>query len=255
MNIYDSFAHSYDTHFHTDLEDLPLYREMARRTGGPILELMCGTGRLLLPLAEDGYHLTGVDSSLPMLEVARATAAEAGLASRLTLLHGDARTIDLPPHHFALAFVAINSFMHLQRVKDQLAALRTTHQALLPGGLFIIDLFNPNPIHMAEEDNRLMLERHYTMNGRRVYKLFASESDPATQTTRMTYFFDELDEQGTITRRVMEFTMRWLYRYELEHLLARAGFVLQALYGSYELEPYTSHSERLIAVAAPPPSE
>jgi SAM-dependent methyltransferase len=250
MKIYDPYAHSYDADFNTGLEDLPLYREMARRTGGPILELMCGTGRLLLPLAEDGYHLTGVDSSQPMLEVAHTSLSDAGFVDQATLLHGDVRTIELPTNHFALAFVAINSFMHLQRVNDQLAALRTAHTALAPDGLFIIDLFNPNPVHMLEEDNRLVLERHYVLNGRRVYKLFASDTDPASQTTRMTYFFDEVDEQGTISRRVMEFTMRWLYRYELEHLLARAGFVLQSLYGSYDLEPYTNHSERMIAVAA-----
>jgi hypothetical protein len=77
----------------------------------------------------------------------------------------------------------------------------------------------------------------------------AQQADLATQTSRVTFIYDELLAEGQVRRRALPFTMRWLYRYELEHLLARAGFALEALYGSYELEDYSGASERMLAVA------
>ncbi len=250
MTNYDDFARYYDADFRDYTDDLPLYRQMAQRTGDPLLELMCGTGRILVPLAQEGYHITGVDISASMLEIARTRLAEQNIASRASLITGDVRTVELPAATFALAFVAINSFMHLERVSDQLDALATIRHALTPDGLLIIDLFNPNPAEIINEDSRLVLERHYPLDGKHVYKTVAVDSDIATQTSYVTYFYDETDATGPMSRRVMHFRLRWLYRYELEHLLARAGFMLKSLYGSYDLEPYTSTSERLIAVAA-----
>jgi ubiquinone/menaquinone biosynthesis C-methylase UbiE len=250
MTNYDDFARYYDADFQGYTDDVPLYRQMAQRTGGPLIELMCGTGRVLVPLAEDGYHITGVDISPSMLEIARARLEQHNLLSSVSLITGDVRSVKLPAQTFALAFVAINSFMHLERVSDQLAALETIRQTLTPDGLLIIDLFNPNPSEIINEDNRLILERHYPLDGRHVYKTVAVDSDIATQTSHVTCFYDETNLTGPMSRRVMHFTLRWLYRYELEHLLARAGFMLKSLYGSYDLERYTSTSERLIALAA-----
>lgn len=249
MSNYDPIARYYDADFGDSHEDLPLYLEMARRTGGPILDVMCGTGRVLVPLAEAGYTTIGIDLSQGMLDIARERLDAAGVAQRATLLHGDIRTAELPADYFSLAFVAVNSFMHLERVKDQFAALAQIHHALLADGLLILDLFNPDPIRLASEDNRLILERVYEVDGRQVHKFVASESDLARQISAMTYMFDELDGDGHVTRRVVHFALRWLYRYELEHLLARAGFMLRQVYGSYDLDEYTSASERLIVVA------
>jgi SAM-dependent methyltransferase len=212
---------------------------------------MCGTGRTLLPLAEAGHTLTGLDVSGPMLDVARERLAAAGLAERVTLLHGDIRSADLPAAHFMLAFVAVNSFMHLERVKDQLAALTTLRRALVSGGVLLLDLFNPDAQRLAQEDNRLEFERVFDVDGQRVHKFVASESDMAEQTSRLTYFYDTLDAAGRITRHTLQFALRWFYRYELEHLLARAGFRLVSVYGSYDLEEYGAGSERLIVLATP----
>jgi SAM-dependent methyltransferase len=251
MSLYDPFARYYDADFRDYHEDVPFLREMARRTGGPILELMCGTGRVLTPLAEAGFTLTGVDLSPAMLELARDTLADAGLAEQVTLVEGDVRDLTLPPEQFALAFIAVNSFMHLESVRDQLAALSNARRALTRRGLLVIDLFNPDPRELTREDNRLVLDREYELDGRHVQKFVAIDSDPAAQLSRVTYLYDETDADGGLTRRTMHFTLRWLYRFELEHLLARAGFTLRNLYGSYELDDYGAGSPRMIAVAAP----
>jgi SAM-dependent methyltransferase len=249
--VYDTVARHYEADFGDYHEDFHFYREMARRTGGPILDAMCGTGRVLLPLAEEGYTLTGFDLSQPMLDIADTRLREANLHEQVTLRQGDIRSVELPAQHFALAFVAVNSFMHLEQVKDQLAALAHVRQALQRDGVLILDLFNPDPARLANEDNRLVLERVYELDGRQVCKFIASESNMAAQICAMTYVFDELDQEGRVNRRMMRFHLRWLYRYELEHLLARAGFMLRSLFGSYDLDEYVSDSERMIVVATP----
>ncbi|HMQ30521.1 MAG TPA: methyltransferase domain-containing protein [Chloroflexaceae bacterium] len=249
MQTYDPFARYYDADFRDYVEDLPFYRELGRRTGGPVLELMCGTGRVLVPLAEADHQITGVDISPAMLAIARERLAEAGLAERATLLEGDVRGLPLPAAQFALAFVAVNSFMHLETVRDQLACLSNVRRALAPRGLLVLDLFNPDPVAMVREDNRLVLDREYTLDGRQVQKFVAIDSDAAAQISHVTYLYDETGADGRVTRRTMRFTMRWFYRYELEHLLARAGFAVRNIYGSYELDEYHSGSPRLIAVA------
>ncbi len=251
MSIYDPIARYYeaDVSYHT--EDIPFYQEMAQRAGSPILDAMCGSGRVLVPLAAAGNTVTGLDISQPMLDIARERAAADGLLERVTLLQGDLRSAELPANHFMLAFVAVNSFMHLEKIKDQLAALANLRSALVKGGILLIDLFNPTPSQLNDEKNGLQLERTFRLDGRQVFKLVASQSDLATQVCTMTYFFDELDDQGYIKRQVMRFRLRWLYRYELEHLLARAGFMVLSVYGSYELDNYTSDSEQLIVMATP----
>ncbi len=251
MNAYDPFARFYDADLRDYHEDVPFLRELARRSGGPLLELMCGTGRLLLPLAEAGFAITGVDRSPAMLAIAREHVQAAGLQAQVTLIEGDVRDVSLPEGAFNLAFVGVNSFMHLETVRDQLACLSLARRALQRRGLLVIDLFNPDPAEIIREDNRLILEREYELDGRHVQKFVAIDSDAAAQLSHVTYIYDETTADGRLTRHTMRFTLRWLHRFELEHLLARAGFMLRAVYGSYDLAEYDSSSPRLIAVAAP----
>jgi SAM-dependent methyltransferase len=251
MHTYDPFARYYDADFNDYIDDVFFYRELGRRQGGAILELMCGTGRVLVPLAADGFTITGVDSSPAMLARARERVAGQNLHANATLIEGDVREVALPERHFGLAFVAINSFMHLESVRDQLATLEVARKALTRKGLLVLDLFNPDPAQILAEDNRLVLDRAYELEGKQVQKFVAIDSDIATQTSAVTYVYDETDSAGALTRRTMRFTMRWFYRYELEHLLARAGFMLRSVYGSYDLDDYTSSSARLIVVASP----
>lgn len=246
---YDPFARYYDADFRDYHEDLPLYRELARRTGGPLLELMCGTGRVLLPLAAEGHTLTGVDISPAMLHIAAARLQASDVSAQVTLIEGDVRSLSLPEQHFALAFVAVNSFMHLEAVRDQLACLSNVRRALTRRGLLVLDLFSPDLHELLREDNRLVLDREYELDGNHVQKFIAIDSDVASQLSRITYIYDETDPSGRLARRTMHFNLRWLYRFELEHLLARAGFSLRNLYGSYDLDEYVSGSPRLIAVA------
>src|SRR5262245_47188053 len=249
MNQFDAFARYYDADYGAVEDDIPFYRELARRCGGPILEPMCGSGRLLAPLARAGYRLTGVDISPALLARARTKLAEGGLLGQVELLEADIRQA-APDGPFALAIVALNSFMHLATADDQLAALSRIHAALRPDGLLALDLFNPDLRALAGYNGELVFDKALELDdGTRVHKFVAQQADPATQTLDIQFIYDELDAEGRVRRSVLPFTLRWLYRYELEHLLARAGFALEAVYGSYDLDEYSAASELMLAVA------
>jgi len=249
MSHFDAFAQYYDADQGTITNDLPFYRELARRAGGRVLEVMCGSGRLLLPLAQAGLRLAGVDVSSAMLALARERLRAAALLERVELLEADVR-LQIPQGPFGLAIIALNSFMHLATAADQLAALEHIHAALTPSGLLAIDLFNPEPGMLNDQNGALILDKTFTLDsGALVQKFVVQQANLAEQTSYVTFIYDEIDTTGRVRRSALPFTMRWLYRYELEHLLARAGFALEAVYGSYDLDEYDSASDIMLAVA------
>jgi SAM-dependent methyltransferase len=250
VSEFDPFARYYDADFAEHDEDVAFYRQMASRTGGPILELMCGTGRLLLPLVREGHSVTGVDVAPAMLARCRANLKREGLEERATLVEADVTQLALDTR-FELALIAINSFMHLPDVEAQLVALQQTHAHLTPGALLILDLFNPDPRTLLADERVLLFVKSFELeDGRSVQKYLIQRRDFATQTSHVQFIYDELDDQGRVRREIIPFTMRWLYRYELEHLLARAGFRVEVIYGSYDLDPFESASPQLLVVAS-----
>lgn len=250
MADFDRFARFYDLDFEHFQDDVALYQGFAEHTGGPLLELGCGTGRLLLPLARTGFDITGVDLSPRMLEVAQAKVDAARLGDRVTLVQADMREVQLP-QQYRLAFIAFNSFMHLTSLEDQLEALRAWRKLLLPGGLLIIDVDHPDPHHLLEADGRLDLQgRWFDPNsGATVLKHMSRTLDAARQLQHVLFIYDEVFPDGQMRRTLAPFQARYLYRYEGELLLEKAGYSPQQVYGSYDLDPYSSESERMIFVA------
>lgn len=250
MSDFDRFARFYDLDYESFQEDVAMYLGFAERTGGPLLELGCGTGRLLLPLAEAGYQITGVDMSEQMLAIARAKLDEAGLSDHATLIQDDMRAVRLD-QRYRLAFIAINSFMHLTTMEDQLAALRVWREALVPGGLLIIDLYNPNPQRLLEADGRVELQGRWfdPDTGATVMKHFSRTLDDARQLQHVLFIYDEVFPDGALRRTLAPFQARYVFRFEGELLLDKAGFTPEQVYGSYDLDPYTGESERMIFVA------
>src|SRR5690349_12472613 len=117
-NPFDVLARYYDWE-HADYDvDVPLYQDFARRTGGPILELACGSGRLMAPLLELGERVVGLDSSAPMLERARQSLDRAGLLRRAALHEADVRSFSLD-ERFQLAVYGLDSFGLLRTIEDR----------------------------------------------------------------------------------------------------------------------------------------
>lgn len=248
MNEFDAFARFYHADYGGFLDDVPFYRALLRRAAGPAIELMCGSGRLLVPLAREGFALAGVDISPALLTQAQRSLDTAGVSKRAPLHVGDICQ-PLPGGPYAAAFVAINSFMHLVTSEAQVAALNQIHAVLKPGGLLALDLFNPDPRELLRHNNEIVLDKTFTLaDGTPVQKFVAQSVDMAAQASHVTFIYDELAD-GLVRRTTLPFTMRWLYRYELEHLLARCGFALEAVYGSYTLDDYAQDSALMLAVA------
>jgi SAM-dependent methyltransferase len=253
-NPFDLLARYYDWE-HDDYDvDVPLYLDFARRTGGPILELACGSGRLLAPLLQLGERVVGVDSSGPMLERARRTLGKAGggagLLARATLHRADVRSFALD-ERFRLAICGLDSFGLLLTIDDQLAALRRIRHHLVPGGVVILDLANGNG-RGAEPTDELVLQRAGIdpESGHQLAKWTARGSDHGEQIDHYTYFYDDVGDDGLVRRQAVRLDLRYFGRFELELLLRQADLVPEAFYGSYDLAPYAAGSERLIAVAA-----
>ncbi len=252
---YDRFAPFYDLEFADFADDWPLYQAFAEHCAGAILELGCGTGRLVVPLAEAGYAVTGVDCSAAMLARAQAAVAAAGVTAQVRLVQDDMRSLAaVGDARFRLIFSAINSFLHLGNQVDQLAALTAAWQHLEPGGLLILDIFPPHPDILNEYDGRLIHAGAFTdpMTGERIDKFSTTILDSAEQRMDTTFFYERLRAGGQVERIAAPFTFRYLGRFELQLLLERAGFVEVNFYGTYDLLPFAAESERMIAIAMRP---
>ncbi len=247
----DLIAEYYDLLYGSLDDDWSMWQTLTEEVDGPILEVGCGTGRLLLPLAEAGHTLTGLDLSKVALDAAQAKIRAAGLTKRVSLRLADMRNFELPQRNFALALIPLNTFMHCHTLDDQLATLKTICRHLRPGGQLVIDLFHPDPTMLAEADGRLYFEADMVddLTGRIVQWYWRHDIDLAQQMRHLTYILDELDEEGRVRRVQIPFSLRFIYRYELELLLRTSGFTLETIYGSYELEPFHSHSPKMIGVA------
>jgi SAM-dependent methyltransferase len=250
MDSYDNMVRFYEMEHETFLEDLDLYQGFAERCGGPVLELGCGTGRLLIPLAQMGYVVTGVDCSVRML--ARAEEKMAALrpvtAAKITLIQDDMRTIRLKTR-FPLIFIALNTFVHLLGRQDQQRTLGTVAHHLSPQGRLVIDLGNPTLLPALEEP--LTLHRRWMdrAGGETIIKFTSTRYDPGTQLEELVLLYDVVDADGRVTRSVFPFTLRHTYCREMELLLEYVGLQAEVYYGSYDLDPYDAQSERMIVVA------
>ncbi len=137
MSAYDEIARIYDPWSRTVVEDVAFYVEEAVRSGGPVVELGVGTGRIAVPIALAGVAVIGVDSSQGMMAVARERAQGAGV--EVDLRFGDLRS---PPveGEFPLVIAPFRSLLHMESDEDRRAALRAVRELLVPGGRFVFDV-------------------------------------------------------------------------------------------------------------------
>ena len=251
MNDYTSFAELYDLFYEDFTEDIEMYLGFAERTGGPILEIGSGTGRVALALAEEGHTVVGLELSEAMRAVAQRKTDRAQLIDRVTFSAGDMRRFKLD-QHFGLIIVPLNTFLHNLTLDDQLATLACCKKHLRPGGLLVLDCFNPDPAH-AEDDRRLIVQRSITDRdtGQTAVLMLSRATDWNQQLQEITYLIDRMDEQGHLQRAVLPAAFRFIFRNELQLLLKAGGFDLRDVYGSYARDPFEAGSDKLIAVATP----
>lgn len=250
LDSYDAFARFYDLFYDQRDDDLAMYQDFALAARGPVLELGCGSGRVLVPLAQESHSITGLDASGAMLERARARVSDAGVADRVTLVQGDLRHFDVADR-FALAIIPINTFMHCYDIEQQLACLRCVRRHLVSGGRLVVDVYHPDLQALLEADGRLVSDGSVfdPETGHHIQRTTHRRLDAASQTQHITFEMDDIAPDGVVRRVTFPFRMRFVFRFEMELLLRLAGYGLESLYGSYELEPFESTSEKMVFVA------
>lgn len=225
--------------------DVQFYRSLAREAAGPVLELGCGTGRTLLPIAADGIPCTGVDASQAMLNALRAKQPP----RTLRLACATMQSFDLGADRFTLIFSAFRAFQHLYTVEDQLACLARVRRHLAPGGLLAFDVFNPRLSRIGLLEEPEFEELRFPHEGDEIVRYTSLTRDLGRQVQHVRMRYERRRGGEVVGNDVVEFDMRWFYRFEVEHLLARAGFELLALYGDFDKSPFTGASPAIIALA------
>jgi SAM-dependent methyltransferase len=249
MNDYDLIAPFYDSEHAQFDEDLDLYRNFAELCSGSLLELACGSGRLLLPLAREGHTLTGVDTSERMLALAQARLQEENIASRVTLIQQDMCTLRLP-QKYSLAFIALGSFAHLTTRKAQQQALASVRAHVTKGGTFIVDISNTDARYMEQMSGQLLLQGTWQRDDGSLLTHMVSPASSHTQhLLELTHFYDQHVQGGPINRTLVTTHLYLFERSEMELLLEQAGFVVKDVYGDYDLGPFTLESQRMIFIA------
>jgi len=237
-------ARWYDCGAYAAREDAAFYLDLARESGGPVLEIGCGTGRVLLPIARNGLACVGVDESPAMLEQLRTKAPP----PNLRLVTAPMQDFDLGPERFRLIFSAFRPFQHLYTVEDQLACLGCVRRHLAPDGVFAFDVFHPALDRLAR-DVEPEYEEDRSQDGEdEIVRLASIRRDIATQTQEVTMRFERRRDGVAVGSEQERFRMRWYHRYELEHLLARAGFAIVALYGDFDRRPFDRDAKEMILV-------
>jgi len=208
----------YDPWSASVVEDVAFYLEEARKSGGPVVELGVGTGRIAVPIATDGTSVIGVDSSRGMLDVCARRAALAGV--RLDLRVGDLRK---PPvsERVPLVICPFRSLLHMHTDEDRLSVLAAAYDLLVPGGRFVFDVFAPDAADIAQTHER-WLEREPGIFEHAVW-------DETARTLSLTVRDDQLETTMALA---------WLSPAEWQALLERAGFEIEACYGWFDRSPY-----------------
>ncbi len=238
--IYD--ASIYDG-MNTNLDDLQFYKRwLPKNEDARILELCCGTGRLTLPIARDGYDITGVDYTASMLEQAKAKASEEGL--EVELIEADIRTLDLPKK-YDLIFIPFNSIHHLYKNEDVFKAFTVVKSHLKKGGLLLLDCFNPNIQFIVEgEKEQKEIAQYKTKDGREVLIKQTMRYENRTQINRIEWHYFINGEFDS----VQNLDMRLFFPQELDSYLEWNGFKIIHKFGGFEEEVFNDKSEKQIFV-------
>lgn len=251
---FDRFARFYDLDYRDYQDDLPLVFGLAQEVDGPLLELGCGTGRVLAPLAVAGYSVTGLDVSPTLLDVARQKLKQGGYAANATLVQADMCDFDLPQKDFAFAFCMSNTFMHCPSQDEQRMVLQAVYAHLCPGGLLLIDLFNPDISRLIQVDGLTELADTWIdpESGAQCTKWSVRSLHLAEQLQETLFIYEEIYPDGRVQKTICPFTLRYLWLGEGALMLEMAGFELLEVWGDFEQNAYGDGSERLIFLAQKP---
>ena len=234
----------YDLHNKDFVEDIPFYLSQVRKYGEPVLELACGTGRITIPLAEQGVQIAGLDISDSMLAQAKKKATEKGL--NIEWIKSDCRDFNVKKK-FNLIFLPFNTLAHLHDLRSIESCFSCVKRHLTDQGRFIIDIFNPRlDILIRDPSKRYPVREYPDPDGRgNVVITENNVYEKATQINRIKWYY-KIGDQTEET--IEELNMRIFFPQELDLLLYYNGFGIEAKFGNYDQTPFVSSSPKQIVV-------
>jgi SAM-dependent methyltransferase len=232
MGLYDEIAAFYDPWSRSVTEDVGFYVDAAVESGGPVVELAVGTGRIAVPIARAGIRVIGVDSSPGMLAVAQAAADEAGVAALVDLRAGDLREPPVP-ERVPLVICPFRSLLHMETEEEKLRALRAARGLLEAGGRFVFDVFAPSREDIEETDGR-WLERESGIWER-------ADWDQGSRTLRLSVRSEDTETS---------FGLHWLSAPEWLRLLDEARLEVEELHGWFDGRPYVDEEDMVFVTRA-----
>ena len=225
------------------------YLTLAREAQGPVLEVACGTGRILIPCLQAGVDIEGLDLFEPLLQRLRDKAAVLGLSPRLH--HADMSDFSVP-RRFALVMIPFNAFIHNMTQAAQIRCLELCREHLLPGGLLAFDTFFPSLEYVAQAGGTRVLEGEmpHPETGLPMRLYDTRTLDRVAQTQHSLNEFELLDADGRVQAvHRSECSARYLYKHEMELLLRVAGFARWEICGDFDRRPLTRESDAMIVLA------
>jgi SAM-dependent methyltransferase len=255
----DNIARLYDLDLSEEPGDVELYVALAQRTGGPIVELAVGTGRIAVPLAQEGHRVVGVDLDRAMLARARGRVAAAGVGEHIELVEGDMVAAATDPTvlrggPYRLAILALQSILILNTPEGQKSVVKAMADLLAPGGLAVVDTWLPTPADLVGFDGRLSFEWQRTdpETGHDVTKVLAAWYDHVRRRVTLTTFFDEGRQGAPPVRWTRTDQLRLIGVDELVGFARDAGLEIERLAGDHDLGPLEPGSDRVVMVARKP---
>lgn len=229
---------------------IDFYVGLARKAQGPVLDIACGTGRVLLPVLQAGVDADGLDLFPSMLETARRKLAALGLSPGL--YRGDMADFQLP-RRYVLIMITFNAFCHMLTTEDQLRCLRCIRRHLLPGGVLAFDGGFPGIAWIgASQDERVLeAEVKHPDTGRtlRLFDIRNFDRVAQVQHSRNEVELDDADGAPRIIHR-SEFRVRWTYKAEMELLLRAAGFARYEIFGGFDRRPLMHETDPMVVLAS-----
>jgi len=226
-------------------DDRPLVEQWARSLGSPLLDLACGTGRMAVILAAQGYQVTGVDVVPEMVAWGRQKAAQRGVSIEWVV--ADARSFQLQ-RRFSFIYMLENAFQFFLTRADQEALLACVREHLLPEGCFLFETRNPSPRNLLQA-RLLEPQQCATPNGGQL--VITDDQpvyDPMTQIQHCASYYRWLHPDGQSMEKTKRTALRYVYPQEIEALLYYNGLRIIARYGGWEQEPLTAPSREMIFV-------
>jgi ubiquinone/menaquinone biosynthesis C-methylase UbiE len=231
-------------------QDITYYVELAKQTGGPVIELGCGIGRISIAIAQAGIDVIGVEFSAEKLAFAKQRAADLGLSDRIKWIESSSTNFQLPGTVCPLVIMPDRSFLQLVNVRDQLRTLKAIRRHLNDGGIFAFHAFVPHMRKLLEMEGKYTFRGTFPSGNEELEVYDFMELDTFNQLANITRYIERFDQQGnSIDRTKTKLRLRYIFPAELSHLLAVCGFKVEHRYGSFYRAPFEATSEELIVEA------